>query len=123
MGGLPRNCSFSHRCQFHHGTWHAIGALQLASTVQSRTHNTGKKLCKNLSLCALPALLFWSPVCRLAMTAMAAPASRPTRSAQRVALAGAVVAKAIDGDVATGALIGAAGGALCDDAGVCQRRY
>lgn len=39
------------------------------------------------------------------------------------ALAGAVVAKAIDGDVATGALIGAAGGALCDDAGVCQRRY
>ncbi len=39
------------------------------------------------------------------------------------ALAGAVVAKAIDGNVATGALIGAAGGALCDDAGVCQRRY
>ncbi len=39
------------------------------------------------------------------------------------ALAGAVVAQAIDGDVATGALIGAAGGALCDDAGVCQRRY
>lgn len=39
------------------------------------------------------------------------------------ALAGAVVAKAIDGDIATGALIGAAGGALCDDAGVCQRRY
>ena len=39
------------------------------------------------------------------------------------ALAGAVVAKAIDGDVATGALIGAAGGALCDDAGVCQRSY
>lgn len=39
------------------------------------------------------------------------------------ALAGAAVAKIIDGDVATGALIGAAGGALCDDAGVCQRRY
>lgn len=39
------------------------------------------------------------------------------------ALAGAVVAKAIDGNVGTGALIGAAGGALCDDAGVCQRRY
>ena len=39
------------------------------------------------------------------------------------ALAGAVVAKAIDGDVATGALIGAAGGAPCDDAGVCQKRY
>ncbi|RDW12523.1 hypothetical protein [Paracoccus thiocyanatus] len=39
------------------------------------------------------------------------------------ALAGAAVAKIIDGDVGTGALIGAAGGALCDDAGVCQRRY
>ncbi|WP_347266766.1 hypothetical protein [Paracoccus sp. (in: a-proteobacteria)] len=39
------------------------------------------------------------------------------------AVAGAVIAKAVDGDVATGALIGAAGGALCDDAGVCQRRY
>ena len=30
--------------------------------------------------------------------------------------------KIIDGDVGTGALIGAAGGALCDDAGVCQSR-
>ncbi|GLK65927.1 hypothetical protein F8A10_11575 [Paracoccus kondratievae] len=39
------------------------------------------------------------------------------------ALAGAAVAKIVDGDVATGALIGAAGGALCDDAGVCQRNY
>ncbi|MFC3571054.1 MULTISPECIES: hypothetical protein [Paracoccus] len=39
------------------------------------------------------------------------------------ALAGAAVAKIIDGDVGTGALIGAAGGALCDDAGVCQQRY
>lgn len=38
------------------------------------------------------------------------------------ALAGAAVAKIIDGDVGTGALIGAAGGALCDDAGVCQSR-
>ncbi|MBV0892328.1 hypothetical protein KTN05_10745 [Paracoccus sp. Z118] len=36
------------------------------------------------------------------------------------ALAGAVVAKALDEKVATGALIGAAGGALCDDVGVCQ---
>ena len=35
------------------------------------------------------------------------------------ALAGAVVAKAVDGNVATGALIGGAAGALCDDAGVC----
>ena len=30
------------------------------------------------------------------------------------------VAKALDEKVATGALIGAAGGALCDDVGVCQ---
>ncbi len=36
------------------------------------------------------------------------------------ALAGAVIAKAVDGNVATGALIGAAGGALCDDVRVCQ---
>lgn len=35
------------------------------------------------------------------------------------AVAGAVVAKALDEKVATGALIGAAGGALCDDVGVC----
>lgn len=38
------------------------------------------------------------------------------------ALAGAVVAKAVDGNVATGALIGGAAGALCDDAGVCVQR-
>lgn len=36
------------------------------------------------------------------------------------ALAGAVVAKALDEKASTGALIGAAGGALCDDVGVCQ---
>ncbi len=48
-----------------------------------------------------------------------------TPDAQRAAggaVAGAVIAKAVDGNVGTGALIGAAGGALCDDAGVCQRR-
>ncbi|MDT1061128.1 hypothetical protein RM190_04600 [Paracoccus sp. CPCC 101403] len=39
------------------------------------------------------------------------------------ALAGAAVAKILDENVATGALIGAGAGALCDDAGVCQRRY
>lgn len=38
------------------------------------------------------------------------------------ALAGAVVAKAVDGNVGTGALIGGAAGALCDDAGVCVQR-
>ena len=36
------------------------------------------------------------------------------------AVAGAVIAKALDERVATGALLGAAGGALCDDVGVCQ---
>lgn len=39
------------------------------------------------------------------------------------AVAGAVIAKALDEDIATGAAVGAVGGALCDDAGVCQRRY
>ncbi|TJZ87092.1 hypothetical protein [Paracoccus hibiscisoli] len=39
------------------------------------------------------------------------------------AVAGAVVARALNEDIATGAAIGAVGGALCDDAGVCQRRY
>lgn len=34
--------------------------------------------------------------------------------------AGAVAAKAFDGNVAKGALAGAAAGALCDDVGVCQ---
>lgn len=39
------------------------------------------------------------------------------------AVAGAVIAKALDEDIATGAALGATAGALCDDAGVCQRRY
>ena len=39
------------------------------------------------------------------------------------AVAGAVVAKALGENVGTGAAIGAVGGALCDDVGVCQRRY
>lgn len=34
--------------------------------------------------------------------------------------AGAVAAKAFDEDVGTGAVLGAAAGALCDDARVCQ---
>lgn len=48
-----------------------------------------------------------------------------TPDAQRAAggaLAGAALAKVMDKDVATGALVGAGAGALCDDAGVCQRR-
>ena len=39
------------------------------------------------------------------------------------AVAGAVIAKALDEDIATGAALGAGAGALWDDAGVCQRRY
>lgn len=38
------------------------------------------------------------------------------------AVAGAVVARALNENVATGAAIGATAGALCDDAGVCVRR-
>ena len=50
------------------------------------------------------------------------PGTGISPDAQRAAggaVAGAVVAKALDEKVATGALIGAAGGALCDDVGVC----
>lgn len=46
-----------------------------------------------------------------------------TPDAQRALVgagAGAVAAKAFDEDVGTGAVLGAAAGALCDDAGVCQ---
>lgn len=39
------------------------------------------------------------------------------------AVAGAVLAKALNEDVVTGAALGAGAGALCDDAGVCRRRY
>ncbi|MBW7055825.1 hypothetical protein KY389_03835 [Paracoccus bogoriensis] len=39
------------------------------------------------------------------------------------AVAGAVVARALNENVATGAAVGATAGALCDDFGVCQRRY
>lgn len=49
-----------------------------------------------------------------------------TPDAQRAAggaLAGAAIAEILDEDVATGAALGGAAGALCDDAGVCQRRY
>ena len=35
------------------------------------------------------------------------------------AVAGGVTAAAVNGSVGTGILIGAAGGALCDDAGIC----
>ena len=36
------------------------------------------------------------------------------------AVAGGVTAAALDGNVGTGILIGAAGGALCDDVGICN---
>lgn len=35
---------------------------------------------------------------------------------------GAVGAAVLDGNILTGAAVGAAAGALCDDAGVCRRR-
>ncbi len=49
--------------------------------------------------------------------------SADTQRAAGGAVAGAVIAKALDEDIATGAALGGAAGALCDDAGVCQRRY
>ena len=49
--------------------------------------------------------------------------SPDTQRAAGGAVAGAVIAKALDEDIATGAALGGAAGALCDDAGVCQRRY
>ena len=36
------------------------------------------------------------------------------------ALGGAVIADAVGGDALTGALIGGAGGLVCDDLGVCK---
>ncbi|MDP0925851.1 hypothetical protein Q0601_01580 [Paracoccus onubensis] len=39
------------------------------------------------------------------------------------AVAGAVIAKALDENIAAGAALGGAAGALCDDAGVCRRAY
>lgn len=47
--------------------------------------------------------------------------SPDTQRAAGGAVAGAVVAKALDEDLATGALLGGAAGALCDDAGVCAQ--
>ena len=47
--------------------------------------------------------------------------SADTQRAAGGAVAGAVVAKALDENIATGALIGGAAGALCDDAGVCAQ--
>lgn len=37
------------------------------------------------------------------------------------AAAGAATAIVLDGNIATGAVVGAAGGALCDDVGICRR--
>jgi len=61
----------------------------------------------------------------LATLTACAPGTYQTMSpdAQRALIgagAGAVAAKAFNENVGKGALIGAAGGALCDDLGVCQ---
>jgi hypothetical protein len=37
--------------------------------------------------------------------------------------AGAIIADATDNNAVTGAALGAAAGALCDDAGICRRSY
>ncbi|MFV0408245.1 MAG: hypothetical protein ACK5LJ_00655 [Paracoccus sp. (in: a-proteobacteria)] len=69
----------------------------------------------------------------LAVAALSACASGPyggtgytmTPDAQRAAVGagvGALAAKAFDEDVTTGAVLGAAAGALCDDASVCAQR-
>lgn len=47
--------------------------------------------------------------------------SPDTQRAAGGAVAGAVIAKALDENVATGAILGGAAGALCDDAGVCAQ--
>lgn len=39
------------------------------------------------------------------------------------AVVGGLIADVLDENVAAGAAIGAAGGAICDDVGVCQKRY
>ncbi len=64
----------------------------------------------------------------LAVAALAACQQGPygggmSPDAQRALIgagAGAVAAKAFDEDIGTGAVLGAAAGALCDDARVCQ---
>lgn len=71
-------------------------------------------------------------VAALSLAALAACQPSPyggstlSPDAQRAAggaVAGALIAKALKEDPAKGALIGAGAGALCDDAGVCQRSY
>lgn len=48
------------------------------------------------------------------------PVNPDARNAAIGAAAGAVAAKAFDGNATKGALAGAALGALCDDAGMCR---
>lgn len=59
------------------------------------------------------------------LSAAALSACAPTTDADRALIGAGVGAVAADLDgknVATGALAGAAAGAVCDDVGVCQRR-
>lgn len=56
----------------------------------------------------------------LGATALAGCMQTDGERALAGAAAGAVVADVLDTSVAAGAAVGAAGGALCDDAGLCQ---
>lgn len=64
----------------------------------------------------------------LVVSALAAcqPGTYASADSQRAvigAVGGAVTAKAFDRDPVTGAVAGAAAGALCDDAGICRPAY
>ncbi|MFB2531422.1 YMGG-like glycine zipper-containing protein [Paracoccus sp. p4-l81] len=70
---------------------------------------------------------FTKPLAAVALVGLLAACQQPgglgttpdTNRALIGAAAGAVTAKAFDQSVGKGALLGAAAGALCDDAGVC----
>ncbi len=58
----------------------------------------------------------------LSLTALAACTGTDGQRAAAGAFTGATAALVLDRDPVTGAALGAAAGALCDDAGVCEDR-
>ncbi|PIE15759.1 MAG: hypothetical protein CSA68_04975 [Rhodobacterales bacterium] len=56
----------------------------------------------------------------LLVTPLSACLDNDVKRAAAGAVAGAVVADVTNGDVVTGAAVGAAGGALCDDVNLCS---
>lgn len=78
--------------------------------------NMGQKMKKSALLRFSAAAMLIAGLSACAGQTMSPDATRAAGGA----LAGAAVAKLINEDVKTGALIGAAAGALCDDARVCQ---